>query len=161
MTYVTRFRLPAVLITLGLVVALVPVLAAAKPDPKPKPPKPKPQVALLTNSQEGALRKREIKVDIESRRGDKASGEATLVVDGAPAEDYVFKLGPERAKLREGEAKLRFALSARKREVLEFASLTCRAATVDVRAEVTAGERTGAASDAGHLKRPADCRSGG
>jgi hypothetical protein len=66
--------------------------------------------------------------------------EARLVVDGFP-EDFTFKLGPESKPLKRGQAKVRFPLSARKREVLEFAAQACDDATVAV--EARAARRTG------------------
>jgi hypothetical protein len=113
--------------------------ALAKPeDPEPKPPKPK--VELLTASQEEALRSRAIKVAVSSTRGDEVRAAATLVVDGFP-DDFSFKLGPESKPLKRRQAKIRFPLSARKREVLEFAAQACDNATLAV--EARAARRTG------------------
>jgi hypothetical protein len=112
--------------------------AQASSKPKP-PPKPKPKLELLTKTEEAALRQGAIKVGVESRRGQEVRAEATLVVDGYP-EDFVFKLGPDREKLSGDDATLRFPLSARKREVLDFAIKSCRGATIDVRAEVGKGK---------------------
>jgi hypothetical protein len=112
--------------------------APAKPD-EPKP-QPKPKLELLTASQQEALAKRAIKVAVSSKRGDEVRAEATLVVDGFP-DDFTFKLGPESKPLKRRQAKLRFPLSARKREVLEFAAQACDKATVAV--EARAARRTG------------------
>lgn len=128
-------------------------VAISKPKP---PPKPKPKLELLTETQESALRKRAIKVEVESRRGKEVRAEATFVVDGFP-EDFVFKLGPDREKLRGDDATIRFPLSARKREVLDFAIKSCRGATVDVRAEVGRGDARLDRS----LAQPAECRAEG
>jgi hypothetical protein len=136
------------------------VLASAKPDPKPKPPKPKPQVELLSDTQAGALEKRLVTVSVESRRGSDAKVWATLTIDGAPAADYVFELGGKSTGLRKGKAKVRYRLNAREQEVLEFASLTCRDAKVDMRTKVKVGKRTGTDAETSHLKRPDDCRPG-
>jgi hypothetical protein len=118
---------------------------------KPKPP-PKPKLELLTETEEKALRKRAIKVGVHSRRGREVRAEATLVVDGYP-DDFVFKLGPDRERLSGDDATLRFPLSARKREVLDFAIKSCRGATVAVRAEVGRGHGTLEAN----LARPSEC----
>lgn len=144
-----RRLLPAVLLPLALAALVAGGTASSKPKP---PPKPKPKLELLTETEEGALRKRAIKVGVVSRRGDAVRAEATFVVDGFP-EDFVFKLGPERESLSGDDATLRFPLSARKREVLDFAIKSCRAATIDVRAEVGRGKGFLAAS----LKRPPHC----
>ena len=77
--------------------------AAARPDePKPEP-KPTPKLELLTETQDEALRKKAIKVEVSSRRGDEVRAQATLVVDGFP-DDYTFRLGPESQPLRERQA---------------------------------------------------------
>lgn len=112
--------------------------ALAKPD-EPKP-QPKPKLELLTASQQEALNKRAIKVAVSSKRGKKVRAEGTLVVGGFPA-DYTFKLGPESKPLKRRQAKLRFPLSARKHEVLEFAAQACDKATVEV--EARAARKTG------------------
>jgi hypothetical protein len=73
-------------------------LAAAKP-PKPHHPKPpKPKLELLTGTEQGALRREEIKVAVRSKRGEDARVQARFVVDGFP-DDYIFRLGPDSAKL--------------------------------------------------------------
>ena len=110
--------------------------ALAKPD-EPKPP---PKLELLTASQQEALAKRSIKVAVSSKRGSQVRGEATLVVDGFP-DDFTFKLGPESKPLKRDQANLRFPLSSRKREVLEFAAQACDKATVAV--EARAARKTG------------------
>jgi hypothetical protein len=133
----------------GLAALVAGGAALAKPKP---PPKPKPKLELLTKTEEAALEKRAIKIGVESKRGRKVGAEATLVVDGFP-DDFVFKLGPDREKLRNDEATLRFPLSARKREVLDFAIKSCRGATISVRAEV--GKGKGFLN--GNLRRPSDC----
>ena len=112
--------------------------ALAKPD-EPKP-QPKPKLELLTASQQEALATRSIKVAVSSKRGRQVRGEATLVVDGFP-DDFTFKLGPETKPLKRSQAKLRFPLSSRKREVLEFAAQACDAATVSV--DARAAQQTG------------------
>ena len=141
----------------GVVALLALVAASGVASSKPKPPpKPKPKLELLTETEEEALRKRAIKVGVDSRRGRKVRATGTLVVDGYP-DDFVFKLGPDGDRLRNDEATLRFSLSARKREVLDFAIKSCRGAAVAVRAEVGRGSGT---LEAG-LKRPAECAAGG
>ena len=111
--------------------------AFAKPD-EPKPP-PKPKLELRTASQQEALATRSIKVAVSSKRGRQVRGEATLVVDLFPP--HTLKLGPESKQLKRGKAKLRFPLSARKREVLEFAAQACDQATLAV--EARAAGQTG------------------
>jgi hypothetical protein len=138
---------------MGLMTALAALVVGGVALSKPKPPpKPKPKLELLTRTEEAALEKRAIKVGVESKRGRKVRAEATLVVDGYP-DDFVFKLGPDGDKLRHHEATVRFPLSARKREVLDFAIKSCRASTITVRAEVGRGSAT----LNGNLQRPPDC----
>ena len=110
--------------------------AAAKPDK----PKPRPKLALLTETQQEALRKHAVKVEVRSKRGDEVRAKATLVVEGFP-EDYSFRLGPESKQLRDQRAKVRLELSARQREVLAFAAQACDEATLDI--EARAANRTG------------------
>jgi hypothetical protein len=124
---------------LGAVAAFA-IAAGALAEPDEPKPKPKPKLELLTASQQEALDKRAIRVAVRSKRGKKVRADATLVVDGFPA-PYAFKLGPESERLKRRKAKLRFRLSSRKREVLEFAAQACDKATVDVRAR--AARRTG------------------
>jgi len=124
--------------------------ATAKPDKPPKPPRPK--VTVLTQNQEGALRHEAIKAEVSAKRAKQVRAKAQLVVDGYP-EDFSFRLGPVDAKLRDREAKLRFALSPRQLEVLDFAAQTCRGATVSISAK--AAKRTGSAATA--LAVPNDC----
>jgi hypothetical protein len=121
--------------------------ALAKPD-EPTPP---PKLELLTASQQEALARRSIKVAVSSKRGSQVRGEATLVVDGFP-DDFTFKLGPESRPLKRGQATLRFPLSSRKREVLEFAAQACDTATIAV--EARAARRTGTLQT---TLRPAGC----
>ena len=143
-----RFLPPA-----GLVAVLARLAASGVASSKPKPPpKPKPKLELLTETEQEALRKRAIKVGVESRRGRRGSAAATFVVDGYP-EDFVFKLGPDGDRLVDDRATLRFPLSARKREVLDFAIKSCRGASVSVRAEV--GRGSGRLSSG--LALPPDC----
>ena len=132
------------------VLALGATAAAKPPDKPPKPPKPK--VTILTGNEEGALRHEAIKVSVVAKRAKQVRVKAQLVVDGYP-DDFSFRLGPVEAKLRDREARVRFGLSPRQREVLDFAAQTCRGATVSVAAKT--GKRTGAASTA--LAVPGDC----
>ncbi len=55
---------------------------------------PKPKLELLTASQEEALLKGAVKVEVRSKRGDEVRVKAILVVDGFP-DNFTFKLGPE------------------------------------------------------------------
>jgi hypothetical protein len=130
-------------------------LAGAKP-PKPHHPKPpKPKLELLTGTEQGALRREEIKVAVRSKRGEQARVQAQFVVDGYP-DDYVFRLGPDSAKLKSGDGVAHLGLSPRQREVLDFAIKSCHGATLAVTA--TVGKGTGHLN--GSLKMPADCASG-
>ena len=134
----------------AVVVALVVTgAAAAKPHP-PKPPKP--TVTLLTSNQDGALRHEAIKAEVLAKRAKQVRAKAQLVVDGYP-DDFSFRLGPVDAKVRDRQAKVRFGLSPRQLEVLDFAAQTCRGATISVSAK--AAGRTGVAS--GALAVPNDC----
>jgi hypothetical protein len=125
--------------TLGAVAALV-IAAGAFAKPDDPQPQPKPKLEMVTASQQQALDERAITVAVSSKRGKKVRADATLVVEGFPA-DYTFKLGPESKPLKRRQAKLRFPLSARKREVLEFAAQACDKATVEV--EARAARKTG------------------
>ena len=125
-------------VVVGLVLAPVGIGAATKPD-EPKP-KPKPKLELLTETQEAALSKGAIKVEVTSKRGDEARVKATLVVDGFP-DDFSFRLGPESKRLRNRKAKVKLKLSARQQEVLEFAAQACDDATLT--AQARAAQRTG------------------
>ena len=102
-------------------------MAGAKPDDPPAPPKPK--LDLLTETQRGALRREAIELGVRSKRGRRASVEATLVVGGFPS-DYELKLGPVSERLRGGAAEVRLELSARQREVLAFGAQACEPATL-------------------------------
>ena len=141
-------RLAALSIVLVAAVAASGI-AAAKPDP-PKPPKPK--VTVLTANEDGALRHEAIKAEVLAKRGKQVRAKAQLVVDGYP-DDFRFRLGPIDAKVRDRRAKLRFGLSPRQLEVLDFAAQTCRGATISVSAK--AAGRIGTAS--GGLAVPGDC----
>jgi hypothetical protein len=130
-------------------------LAAAKP-PKPHHPKPpKPKLELLTGTEQGALRREEIKVAVRSKRGEDARVQARFVVDGFP-DDYIFRLGPDSAKLKGGDGVAHLGLSPRQKEVLDFAIKSCHGATLAITA--TVGKGTGHLN--GSLKMPADCASG-
>jgi hypothetical protein len=135
----------------------VAAVCAAPAASKPKPPKPKPpKVTLLTGTEQGALRHKAIKVMVESQHGKDVRVKAQFVVDGYP-EDFVFALGPEDGKLRGGSTKVKFGLSARQREVLDFAAQTCRGASLAISAK--AAGRTGQGS--GSLALPSDCAATG
>jgi hypothetical protein len=126
--------------------------AVAKP-PKPHHPKPpKPKLELLTSTEQGALRREEIKVAVRSKRGEQARVQARFVVDGYP-DDYIFRLGPDSTKLKDGDGVAHLGLSPRQREVLDFAIKSCHGATLAVTA--TVGKGTGHLN--GTLKMPADC----
>jgi hypothetical protein len=144
----TRAGLSAAL-TLWIAVGLLAAGADAKPPkPKPKPP----ELTLLTETEQGALRREAIKLAVESRRGSETRVTARFVVDGYP-EDFPFRLGPETRKLKDDRAIVNLGLSPRMREVLDFAIKSCRGATLAIEAKV--GRRTGHL-DAG-LRRPREC----
>jgi hypothetical protein len=132
--------------------AIIPV-AAATAKPKPKPPKPpKPEITLLTRGEIGALRREAIKLGVEAKRTKKVTVKADFVVDGYP-EDYAYRLGPVRKRIRDGDAKVNFGLSPRQLEVLDFAAKTCRGASLSVTAKTA--KRTGRLRAS--LKLPPDC----
>jgi hypothetical protein len=136
-----------------LILLLLGVLAATATAKPEKPPKPKPpELALLTESQEAALRQRKIKVGVESKDGRRVRVHAELVVEGIP-EDFHFAFGPERKRLRREEAQVSFELSRRQREVLAFAEQAC------MRADVNAQGKVGSRVDTIHeqLEKPAEC----
>jgi len=136
---------------LGLLFAAFGAVAGAEPgDGPPKPPKPK--LELLTETQQAALRREAIKLSVASKRGKQGRVEATLVVGGFPS-DYNLKLGADTGRLRDGEAELRLALSARQREVLAFGAQACEPATLH--AQARAGGRGVELSHG--LRRPQRC----
>ncbi len=128
--------------------------AVAKPKPPPKPPKP--ELTLLTGTERGVLRRGEIKLGVEAKRAKRVTVSAVFTVDGYP-EDFVFDLGPERKGIEDGDAKIRFRLSARQKEVLDFAIKSCRGAALAVTANT---EKRTAKLDAA-LRLPSDCATGG
>ena len=77
------------------------------------------------------------------------------MVDGFP-DDFIFRLGPESAKLRNHEGVAKLELSQRQLEVLDFAIKSCHGATLAITA--TVGKGTGRLN--GSLAMPADCRDG-
>ncbi len=128
--------------------------ANAKPN---KPPKPKPTLTLLTETEQGVLRRKQIKVRVDTNRGTRARVSNHFVVDGYPS-DYPFDLRPQNVRFRKHTAVAKFNLSARQREVLDFAIKTCRGAYVDLKVEV--GRRgTGSLTQA--LALPRDCADTG
>jgi RNase P/RNase MRP subunit p29 len=130
-------RACATLLGVALAAAAIGGVAAAKPDDEPKP---KPKLELLTETQEAAISKGAIKLEVRSKRGDEVRVKATLVVEGFPA-DYTFRLRPESKRLRNRKAKVLLRLSPRQREVLAFSAQACDGATLD--AEARAARRTG------------------
>ena len=122
----------------------------AKPKPPPKPPPP--ELTLRTGTEQGVLRRGEIKIAVEAKRAKHVTVTAVFVVDGYP-DDFVFNLGPERQSIGDGEAQIKFALSPRQKEVLDFAIKSCRSASLAITAKTE--KRTGTLQ-AG-LKRPRDC----
>jgi hypothetical protein len=98
------------------------------------------------------LRREAIKVRVESRRGSETRAKAGFVIDGYP-EDYAFRLGPETGRLGGNDAVIRFKLSPRMLEVLDFAIKSCRGATLSISAKV--GNRVGTLGTG--LRRPREC----
>jgi hypothetical protein len=145
-----RHRAAALIAALAALFALA--LTAGGGAAKPPKPKPRPKLTLLTTTEEGALSREAIRIRVESRRGERATVEGTFVVDGFP-DDFPFQLGPKRGRLRKGEATVRFDLSQRQREVLDFAIKSCHGASVALVAKV--GERKGRLSE--DLRMPVDC----
>ena len=144
-----------------LTIALAAVLAlyvAAAVEAKPhKPPKPHPKLTLLTGTEQGVLRRKEIKVRVNTDRGSSVKVTNHFVVDGYPA-DFPFDLRPQKARFRNKTAVVKFKLSQRQQEVLDFAIKTCRGATVYLNAEV--GKR-GSGSLTQGLQIPASCADTG
>ena len=127
------------LLALGL--ASVAGVAVAKPDDDKPPKPPKPTVTVLTTTEIGALENRQIKVQVTAKKAETATVSGTLLIDGFP-DDFSFKLAPRKATLKNGTGKVRWGLSARKREVLDFAIKSCRPASVTVTAEARGRSRT-------------------
>lgn len=98
------------------------------------------------------MRRKEIKVRVDTDHGSKARVTNHFVVDGYPS-DYPFDLRPQKKKLRNKTGVVHFKLSARQREVLDFAIKTCRGATVYLNVEV--GRGSGALTQP--LQIPSDC----
>ena len=123
-------------LTLALAsVATVIFSATAVAKPPHKPPKPpKPKLALLTGNEQGVLRRDEIKIGVEAKRADKVAVSAHFVVDGYPT-DYPFHLGPRSRGVSDGDTVVRFKLSPRQHEVLDFAIKSCHGATLAIRAQ--------------------------
>ncbi len=141
--------LTIVLACLAAVAVAGAVGANAKPN---KPPKPKPKLTLLTGTEEGVLRRGQIKVRVDTNRGSRARVTNHFVVDGYPA-DYPFNFRPEKKRLRDKTAVVKFKLSPRMKEVLDFAIKTCRGATVNLRVKV--GRGSGSLTQS--LQLPGDC----
>jgi hypothetical protein len=141
------------LVALLAVAALALTSAAAAKPPKPHHPKPpKPKLELLTDTEQGALRREEIKVAVRSKRGEEARVQAQFVVDGFP-DDFIFRLGPDSTKLKNDDGVAHLGLSPRQREVLDFAIKSCHGATLAIKA--TVGKGTGHLNAS--LAMPADC----
>ena len=142
-------RRPIALLT--AVAALGLPLAAA--ESKPKPPKPpKPEITLKTKTEEAALQRGSIKVLVEAKRAKKVTVSADFVVDGYP-DDFFFELGPKRERVKQGTAKVKFPLSSRQKEVLDFAIKSCRGASLAIVAKTK--QRTGKLDE--ELALPSDC----
>ena len=135
--------------------ALVAGAVEAKPKPD-KPPKPQPRLTLLTGTEQGVLRREEIKVRVDTNRGSQARVTNHFVVEGYPS-DFPFNLRPQTAKFRDRTAVVHFKLSPRQLEVLDFAIKTCRGATVTLGVEV--GRGSGSLMQA--LQLPSDCADTG
>jgi hypothetical protein len=98
-------------------------------------------VTVLTTTEIGALENRSIKVQIGAKKAKRATASGTLLIDGYP-DDFSFKLGAKTVNVKNGTGKARWGLSARKREVLDFAIKSCRPASVTVKAEARGRSRT-------------------
>jgi hypothetical protein len=146
---VRRHRAAALIAAGVALLAFSATAVTAKPH---KPPKPHPQLTLLTGTEEGVLRRGEIKVRVDTDRGTKARVTNHLLIDGYPS-DFPFSFRPEKKRFRNDKAVVRFPLSARMKEVLDFAIKTCRPATV------TLGVKVGRGSDSHtqSLALPGDC----
>jgi hypothetical protein len=140
------------LAVIGLLALALLQSGAATAKPKPPPPPPPPELTLRTGSEQGVLRRGEIKIAVEAKRARKVTVTAVFTVDGYP-EDYVFNLGPQRQGIRDGDAQIKFALSPRQKEVLDFAIKSCRGASLAITAKTE--KRTGTLQ-AG-LRMPRDC----
>jgi hypothetical protein len=138
------------LVAIALALILWAGTATAKPKPPPKPPPP--ELTLRTGTEKGVLRRGEIRIAVEAKRAKKVAVSAVFNVDGYP-EDFVFNLGPQRESVRDGDAQIKFRLSPRQKEVLDFAIKSCRGATLAITAKTE--KRTGTLN-AG-LKMPRDC----
>jgi hypothetical protein len=139
----------------ALALALALTIAAGVVDAKPKPhkpPKPHPRLTVMTGTEQGVLRREEIKVRIDTNRGSAARVTNHFVVEGYPS-DYPFDLTPQTKKFRDHTTVVHFPLSARQREVLDFAIKTCRGATVNL--GVTVGRGSGTLSQL--LQIPRNC----
>ena len=123
--------------------------ANAKPN---KPPKPKPSLTLLTGTEEGVLRRGQIKVRVDTNRGSAARVTNHVVVDGYPS-DFPFNVPAEKKRFKDRTAVVKFNLSPRMEEVLDFAIKTCRGATVSLGVKVGRGS----ASLSQALALPRDC----
>jgi hypothetical protein len=139
----------AALIAAGLASLGIAAVAAGKPH---KPPKPHPQLTLLTGTEQGALRRGEIKVRVDTDRGSKGKVTNHFVVDGHPS-DFPFDLPPQKVKFKSKTDVVKFPLSKRQREVLDFAIKTCRGATVYLNVKV--GRGSGSLTQG--LQVPGDC----
>lgn len=109
-------------------------------------------MTVLTTTEMGALENRQIKVQVTAKKAETATVSGTLLIDGFP-DDFSFKLGAKSVSLKDGTGKARWGLSARKREVLDFAIKSCRPASVTVKATARGRSRT-VTQD---LAVPADC----
>jgi hypothetical protein len=136
----------------GLALALVAMAAAADAKPKPPPKPPPPRLTLLTGTEQGVLRRDEIKLQVDAKRAKKVTVSARFVVEGYP-EDYPFDLGPQRKGIDDGDAVIHFGLSARQHEVLDFAIKSCHGASLAFTAKT---EKRTATLQAG-LRMPSDC----
>lgn len=103
------------------------------------------------------LRREQIKVRVDTDRGSSVKVTNHFVVEGYPS-DFPFQLPQQKAKFRNKAAVVKFPLSQRQIEVLDFAIKTCRGATVSLNAKVG---RRGTGSLAASLQLPADCARAG
>jgi hypothetical protein len=142
-----RHRAATLIAVAGLAVAGAESIAA-----KPKPPPPNPKISLLTGTERGVLRREAIKVEVRSARGREAKVVINAVVDGYP-EDFPFRLGPDKRKLKGNDTKFRFKLSPRQLELIDYAIKSCRGTSLGIHAKVGRGS----SSLSTGLRRPREC----
>jgi hypothetical protein len=110
----------------------------------------------MSGTEAGVLRREEIKVRVDTDRGSSAKVTNHFVVEGYPS-DFPFNLRTQTARFHEKTAVVKFPLSQRQLEVLDFAIKSCRGATVSM--NVTVGRGSGSLTQG--LQLPTDCADTG